>query len=59
MDKAKREWHDWTYLMFYFQHELEEGEISSTTYESMTNFLMTFKPYIEIEYEKEAKGEDW
>lgn len=51
MKDAGKEWGDWLKLMHYFEHELAEEEITSTTYESMTNCLMTFKPWIEIKFE--------
>lgn len=35
---------DWLMLMHYFKHELDEGEISETTFESLADALMTFRP---------------
>lgn len=37
---------DWLKLMFYFEHERDEGEITAQTYESMTRCLMTLKNYL-------------
>ena len=39
-----KEWYSWRKLYFYFEHELEEGEISETTYRAMSEALMEFKP---------------
>ncbi len=36
--------YEWLKLMNYFEHELNEGEITNATWESMTNALMIFKP---------------
>jgi len=33
----------WLKLMFYFEHEASEGEISQATYEDMSECLMTLK----------------
>ncbi len=57
-DNAGREWGDWLQLLFYFEHELNEGEITIATHETMTRCLDTFKPCIEIEYEKESYKEN-
>lgn len=35
---------DWLKLFHYFQHEVEEDEITEKTFDSMINALMTFKP---------------
>jgi hypothetical protein len=39
---------DWLKLMFYFEHELTEGEITQETFNQMTNALMTFKQFWDI-----------
>ena len=36
----------WLKLMFYFEHEASEGEISQATYEDMFECLMTLKNYL-------------
>ena len=36
----------WQKLMNYFEHELDEGEITNKTYESMTDSLMFLRPEI-------------
>ena len=41
------DWNDWLKLMNYFEHELNEDEITNATYESMTSTLMTFKPELQ------------
>ena len=50
-EQAEQKWNDWLTLMNHFEHELQEDEITNTTYEVMTKCLMTFKPWVEIEFE--------
>jgi hypothetical protein len=38
-------WQDWSALMFYFEHEFSEGEITEATFNAMTNRLMSFKKF--------------
>ena len=37
----------WLKLMHYFEHELHEEEITTTTYETMVDALMAVKPWLE------------
>ncbi len=37
---------EWLKLMFYFEHELCEGEITERTYGEMTHCLMVLKNYL-------------
>jgi hypothetical protein len=45
-------WGNWLKLLYYFDHELSEEEITPATYNEMTNALMTFKPWISITLEE-------
>ena len=56
-EQAERQWKDWLRLMDYFDHEYTEGEITENTHFAMTKCLMTFKPRVEIEFEKEVNNE--
>ncbi len=38
------QFNDWLKLMFYFEHELAENEITQNTYEQMVDALMSIKP---------------
>ncbi|MCJ7828683.1 MAG: hypothetical protein MUP81_02950 [Dehalococcoidia bacterium] len=35
---------DWLKLLYYFEHELLENEITNATYDEMTSCLMSLKP---------------
>jgi len=37
-------YNQWLKLVFYFDHEYSEGEISQETYEDMVDSLMAIKP---------------
>ena len=37
-------YNDWLKLMFYFDHEFTEGEITAQTHNDMTERLMSVKP---------------
>lgn len=37
------QYNDWLKLMFYFEHELSEDEITVATYEQMVDALMSVK----------------
>lgn len=37
------QYNDWLKLMFYFEHELSEGEITEATYMAMVDCLMSIK----------------
>ena len=43
----KEDWYYWRKLMFYFEHQLSEEEITETTYDEMLTALMHFKPPLE------------
>lgn len=45
--KYVKDWHNWRKLFFYFTHQLEEGEITETTYKSMMDAVEQFKPPLE------------
>lgn len=49
---------DWLALMNYFEHELNEEEITQTTYQSMVDRLMTFKEFACDDNEDEVTLED-
>jgi len=40
---------EWLSLMFYFQHEWDEDEITKSTFEKMTDALLTLKNYLPTE----------
>ena len=50
-------WNDWLALVNYFEHEFEEGEISETTFNHMTDRLMSFKEFAMDEYDKRIVGQ--
>ena len=39
------QYNEWLKLMHYFEHELDEEEITLATYESMVDALMAVKPW--------------
>jgi len=43
--------------MHYFEHELNEEEITQATYENMVDALMAVKPYLPQNETKEAPNE--
>ena len=43
------QYNDWLKLMHYFEHELNEEEITVATYENMVDALMSVKPWLEDE----------
>jgi len=45
------DWNAWIQLMFYFDLEYSQGDITPETHDKMTRLLMHFKPYIKIKYE--------
>ncbi len=48
---AEEAWRNWQQLFSYFCHERDEDEITETTFETMTNCLLIFKPNVNIEWE--------
>jgi hypothetical protein len=50
-------WNDWLALVNYFEHEYEEGEISETTFQHMTDRLMSFKEFAMDDYDKRVIGQ--
>ena len=51
------QYNDWLKLMHYFEHELNEEEITQATYENMVDALMAVKPYLPQNETKEAPNE--
>ncbi len=45
--KRLQDWYSFRKLVFYFEHQLEEGEITESTYKSMMNVVEQFKPLLE------------
>jgi len=43
----KVQYNHWLKLLFYFEHEYAEEEITQTTHEQMVDALMSVKPYLE------------
>ncbi len=45
-DESMDSWRfcQWLRLRYYFQHEVEEGEITEQTYQTLTNALLAVKP---------------
>ncbi len=42
--KEIKDWYNFRKLLFYFAHQLEEGEITENTYKSMMDAVEHFKP---------------
>ena len=43
------EWDDWLKVMHYLELEVNQGDITNETYESLTNAMLSLKPDVRIE----------